>query len=122
MSNARLDFPLPDKPVITVSLSRGMLRDMFFKLCSRAPRITILFSFIAVFYFLPVRSHASAEAWRISALAGCSFLFDWLRRGDGGRVALETFYLVSQLGGDFKFQLGSGLFHLLCEESYALGV
>ena len=42
VSNAREDLPEPDTPVITMSLSRGMVRSIFFKLCSRAPFITIL--------------------------------------------------------------------------------
>src|SRR4026207_2339924 len=37
VSNARLDLPDPDKPVITTSLSRGISREMFLRLCTRAP-------------------------------------------------------------------------------------
>ena len=37
MSLARLDFPEPDRPVNTISLSRGMVRSTFFKLFSLAP-------------------------------------------------------------------------------------
>jgi len=37
VSNARDDFPDPDRPVITVILLRGILTEMFFRLCSRAP-------------------------------------------------------------------------------------
>jgi hypothetical protein len=46
VSNAKEDFPEPDKPVITVSLSLGILRDMFFKLCALAPLISINFKLI----------------------------------------------------------------------------
>src|SRR6266550_457253 len=42
VSKARLDFPEPDSPVITISRSRGMSTLMFFRLCSRAPRTVIL--------------------------------------------------------------------------------
>jgi len=35
-------LPEPDKPVMTISLSRGNSRSMFFRLCVRAPRIRIL--------------------------------------------------------------------------------
>ena len=38
VSNARLDLPEPDSPVITVSVSRGMSTLTSLRLCSRAPR------------------------------------------------------------------------------------
>src|SRR5581483_8880110 len=38
VSNASDDFPEPDKPVTTVSLSRGIVTSMLRRLCSRAPR------------------------------------------------------------------------------------
>src|ERR1700674_4608074 len=41
VSNASDDFPEPDSPVKTTSLSRGMVRSMSFRLCSRAPLMTI---------------------------------------------------------------------------------
>ena len=41
VSNARLDFPEPDSPVMTTSLSRGIATVTSLRLCSRAPRITI---------------------------------------------------------------------------------
>src|ERR1700704_648777 len=41
VSKASDDFPEPDSPVKTTSLSRGMVRSMSFRLCSRAPLITI---------------------------------------------------------------------------------
>src|SRR5690606_27863446 len=33
------DLPDPDRPVITISLSRGSSRSMFLRLCVRAPRM-----------------------------------------------------------------------------------
>src|SRR3990170_3580569 len=42
VSNASDDFPEPETPVITTSLSRGISRSIPFRLCSRAPRMTIL--------------------------------------------------------------------------------
>src|SRR5262245_46623255 len=42
VSNARLDLPEPDSPVITTSLSRGISREMFFRLCTRAPFTAIV--------------------------------------------------------------------------------
>src|SRR5579871_4008221 len=41
VSNAREDFPEPDSPVMTTSLSRGIETSTFFRLCSRAPRTRI---------------------------------------------------------------------------------
>src|SRR5947209_9836941 len=42
VSKARLLFPDPERPVITTSLSRGMTTSIFFRVCSRAPRTTIV--------------------------------------------------------------------------------
>jgi hypothetical protein len=44
VSKASEDFPEPLNPVITTSLLRGIESVMFFRLCSRAPLIMILFS------------------------------------------------------------------------------
>src|SRR5712691_679824 len=41
VSKASDDFPDPDSPVKTTSLSRGLVRSTSFRLCSRAPRMTI---------------------------------------------------------------------------------
>src|ERR1700716_4111097 len=41
VSKASEDLPEPDKPVNTTSLSRGISRSTFLRLCSRAPRIVI---------------------------------------------------------------------------------
>jgi hypothetical protein len=38
VSKASEDFPDPDKPVMTVRRSRGMVTSMLRRLCSRAPR------------------------------------------------------------------------------------
>jgi hypothetical protein len=40
VSKARLDLPLPDKPVMTTRRSRGSSTVMFLRLCSRAPLTT----------------------------------------------------------------------------------
>src|SRR4051794_6735522 len=40
VSNARLDFPDPDRPVKTIRESRGSSSDTSLRLCSRAPLIT----------------------------------------------------------------------------------
>ena len=43
-----LDLPEPERPVMTISFSLGRVRLTFFRLCSRAPLMTIL-SFAKVF-------------------------------------------------------------------------
>jgi hypothetical protein len=40
VSNAREDFPLPLKPVITTSLFLGILRSIFWRLWTLAPKIS----------------------------------------------------------------------------------
>src|SRR4051794_31115913 len=44
VSKARLDLPDPDRPVNTISASRGRSSEMLRRLCSRAPRTTRRFS------------------------------------------------------------------------------
>ena len=51
VSKARDDFPLPLKPVKTINLFRGILRSMFFKLCSLAPKTSINPFSGTVFFF-----------------------------------------------------------------------
>src|SRR5579884_1064560 len=41
VSKASELLPLPDKPVMTMSLSRGSVRSTFLRLCSRAPVMTM---------------------------------------------------------------------------------
>src|SRR5271166_750351 len=41
VSKASDDLPDPDRPVNTTSLSRGIARSTFLRLCSRAPRTTM---------------------------------------------------------------------------------
>src|SRR5687767_9269343 len=42
VSNARLDLPEPDSPVITTTLSRGISTEMFLRLWTRAPWTAIV--------------------------------------------------------------------------------
>src|SRR5215472_17947162 len=37
VSNARLDLPEPERPVMTTRRSRGISTEMFLRLCTRAP-------------------------------------------------------------------------------------
>src|SRR3990172_5512147 len=41
VSKAREDFPEPDNPVNTINRLRGSSSETFFRLCSRAPLMTI---------------------------------------------------------------------------------
>jgi hypothetical protein len=43
VSNASDDLPDPERPVMTVSASRGMVTSTSFRLCSRAPETTMAF-------------------------------------------------------------------------------
>src|SRR3989339_138437 len=47
MSKARVDLPEPLTPVITMNRLRGSSRSIFLRLCSRAPRIMILWTGMA---------------------------------------------------------------------------
>src|SRR6185437_16016321 len=42
VSKASEDLPEPDRPVITISRSRGRSRSMFLRLCVRAPRMRLV--------------------------------------------------------------------------------
>src|SRR3569832_1828780 len=41
VSKANEDYPKPERPVNTTSLSRGISTSMFLRLCSRAPRMVM---------------------------------------------------------------------------------
>src|SRR3989338_7119811 len=44
VSNAKDDLPEPESPVNTTSLLLGTVTSIFFRLCTRAPRMTMAFS------------------------------------------------------------------------------
>ena len=44
------DFPEPDNPVITINSPRGISREIFLRLCVRAPFIEILSIYLKNFY------------------------------------------------------------------------
>src|SRR5712691_1144171 len=54
VSKASEDFPDPERPVKTTSLSRGIERVTFLRLCSRAPRIVMWSVGIGTFGYPPV--------------------------------------------------------------------
>src|SRR5947207_296285 len=70
VSKASDDLPEPDSPVKTTSLSRGISRSMFLRLCSRAPRIVIarVFDPAVCWRFALITSSISAfpGAWRLA--------------------------------------------------------
>ena len=73
MSNANDDFPEPERPVITTNLSLGIVKFIFFKLCSFAPFITIESLIVItpknlIFLLLPV-------LYFITLLFGCLLIF-----------------------------------------------
>src|ERR1700722_10413548 len=56
VSKASEDLPEPDRPVMTVSESRGITTSTFFRLCSRAPRTWMLPALVwAMEWWCPLR-------------------------------------------------------------------
>src|SRR3954465_4995489 len=66
VSNARDDFPDPDRPVMTTRESRGSSTVTSLRLCSRAPGTTIWF------WRLDIRPPLSLRRWRTDFANGCS--------------------------------------------------
>src|SRR5919108_3955652 len=85
VSKASDDLPDPDRPVKTISRSRGSSMLTFLRLCSRAPR-TI--------------SASDMGPGRLTGFA---------------HFALEVADLVAEAGGVLETQLGGGLVHLLLQ-------
>src|SRR5882757_9004454 len=73
VSKASEDLPEPDSPVNTTSLSRGISTSMFFRLCSRAPRIVIARIEEALFWRFALRISS------ISAFPGAYDAQRWAR-------------------------------------------
>src|SRR5580692_1158026 len=86
VSNASDDFPDPDSPVITTSLSRGISTSMFLRLCSRAPLILMPW----VFFMLPARIREEARHGRWDARPErISTAYTLSRVTSGKRVKLD---------------------------------
>src|SRR5882672_11079299 len=63
VSNASDDLPLPLKPVITTSLSRGISSVRFLRLCSRAPPILIKsFAMVRKFHGQTIHQNSKNKA------------------------------------------------------------
>src|SRR5580700_11080777 len=69
VSKASEDLPEPDSPVNTTSLSRGISRSTFLRLCSRAPRIVI------------ARKLEPAFGWRFALITSSISAFQTLQFG-----------------------------------------
>src|ERR1043166_6268563 len=60
VSNARLDLPDPESPVTTMSRSRGISSEMFFRLCTRALCTAIVVRATVGAAFLPFAAALAA--------------------------------------------------------------
>src|SRR5688500_6426513 len=56
VSKARLDLPDPDRPVMTVRLSRGISTSMPLRLCSRAPRTEMWVCIVGLMFHICSRA------------------------------------------------------------------
>src|SRR5437879_6926331 len=119
VSKASEDFPEPESPVKTTSLSRGMVRSMSLRLCSRAPLITIS---VCCNDLLPAAAFLSATDARPHA-AGLR-LAPHPRLGGRGRrqglpighsVATKRHEPVAQFRRPLELQVASGFLHLAFE-------
>src|ERR1700693_3003490 len=115
VSKASEDFPDPESPVKTTSLSRGIVRSISFKLCSRAPRMTISVCCATPFFDLPTDFRPHATCLRLVPLA---------RLGGGGRrqritifhgISAQRHQPIAQLGGAVELQVAGRLPHLTLE-------
>src|SRR3989338_484459 len=75
VSNASDDFPLPESPVKTIILLRGISTDTFFKLCVRAPFMTI-FSFISLSLSIHKPSLGLPEGGSMSTILCLACMFN----------------------------------------------
>ena len=74
---ARDDFPEPDTPAIPTSRFRGMSRSIFFRLCTRAPRISIWSGIVSnslTYSLKPRRWRRGFGIHEISICIRCTFL------------------------------------------------
>src|SRR5438552_2791291 len=92
VSKARDDFPEPDSPVRTISLSRGISTSMFLRLCSRAPLMTIFFmnSYVLIAGRSPERVSPRGTAWRVERI------FQQRHPTTGGYKSIRRFLVRSQ--------------------------
>src|SRR6266566_1784939 len=107
VSNARLLFPEPLRPVITVRLSRGISTSMPLRLCSRAPRtemwVSIGLSFQLCSYcsVTPLGVNAALPMWvREAAIARESARSSERIAGD--------FLIMRAVAGEVAFEQGEG--------------
>src|SRR5713226_673491 len=107
VSKASEDLPDPERPVKTTSLSRGMVRLTSFRLCSRAPRMTI---WVCGEPISGMDSPSYPSAGPAQTRLG--------RRGRREPLAVfqgvpaKSDQPVAQLGGPLELQVTRRLFHL----------
>src|ERR1700730_16594488 len=101
VSNASDDFPDPDRPVKTISSSRGRRTSMSLRLCSRAPRIV---------RSVVVVGSATGPSYRPAARY--ERMFD---SADGAELPAQLGDLVAEPGGFLEAEVLGRLVHLLLE-------
>src|SRR6266516_5203078 len=118
VSKASDDFPEPDSPVKTTSLSRGMVRSMSLRLCSRAPLITISVccrDLLPAAFFSATDASPHAAGLRLAPHPGLG----GGRRRQGltvlHRVATKRDEPVAEFRRPLELQVASGFLHLAFE-------
>src|SRR5437764_9649743 len=118
VSKASDDLPEPDNPVKTTSLSRGNVRSMSLRLCSRAPRMTISVCWIeALSLPLPLAMHFCPHAarLRLAPLAGLGSGRRGQRMPVFERVATQGDQPIAQPRRSLELQVARRLLHLPLE-------
>src|SRR5450631_2775131 len=96
VSNASEDLPDPDSPVNTISWSRGSSRSTFLRLCSRAPRTTIV-------SLIDGQGTRGTQACRTPVRTST----------DLSELSLELVDLVAQARGLLEPEIARGVLHLV---------
>src|ERR1039457_7344755 len=93
VSNASDDLPLPLRPVMTTSLSRGMFSVRFFRLCSRAPPILMNSLLMAAnFAFESIGKYMQNGGESKGGLGGWERRPNLAKRLDCARVSAPLFF------------------------------
>src|SRR6186997_3218049 len=106
VSNANEDLPDPDKPVKTISRSRGSSRVMFLRLCSRAPWMTR--------ESVPTGPECNGGP-RHARSGACRGPLGDAGLSELAELLAQLVHLVSQARGVLEPEIPCGLVHLLLE-------